>query len=35
MGALTKKRGRPQGMRTIQLDLQEKLYNHSENHKVI
>ena len=35
MGALTKKRGRPQGMRAIQLDLQEKLYNHPDNHKVI
>ena len=30
-----KKRGRPQGMRAIQLDLQEKLYNHPDNHKVI
>ena len=35
MGALTKKRGRPQGMRAIQLDLQEQLYNHPDNHKVI
>ena len=35
MGALTKKRGRPQGMRAIQLDLQEKLYNHPDNQKVI
>ena len=35
MGALTKKRGRPQGMRAIQLDLQEKLYNHPDNHKLI
>ena len=31
MGALTKKRGRPQGMRAIQLDLQEKLYNYPDN----
>ena len=30
-----KKRGRPQGMRAIQLDLQEQLYNHPDNHKVI
>ena len=35
MGALTKKRGRPQGMRAIQLDLQEQLYNHPDNQKVI
>lgn len=35
MGALTNKRGRPQGMRAIQLDLQEKLYNHPDNQKVI
>ena len=35
MGALTKKRGRPQGMRAIQLELQEQLYNHPVNHKVI
>ena len=30
-----KKRGRPKGMRAIQLDLQEKLYNHPDNQKVI
>ena len=35
MGALTKKGGRPLDMRAIQLDLQEKLYNHPDNHKVI
>ena len=30
-----KKRGRPCGMRAIQLELQEELYNHPNNHKVI
>tara|TARA_A100001011_G_C13997833_1_gene710045 strand:- start:38 stop:208 length:171 start_codon:yes stop_codon:yes gene_type:complete len=35
MGKEIKKRGRLRGMRAIQLDLQEKLYNHPDNHKVI
>ena len=30
-----KKRGRSPDMQAIQLDLQEKLYNHPDNHKVI
>ena len=30
-----KKRGRSPDMRAIQLDLQEQLYNHPDNHKVI
>ena len=30
-----KKRGRPPGIRAAQLELQEKLYNHPDNHKVI
>ena len=30
-----KKRGRPCGMRAIQLELQEELYNHPNKHKVI
>ena len=29
------KNGRPPGMRAIQLDLQEQLYNRPDNHKVI
>ena len=32
---MTKKRGRPPGIRAAQLELQEKLYNHPDNHKVI
>ena len=30
-----RKRGRPPGIRAAQLELQEKLYNHPDNHKVI
>ena len=30
-----KKRGRPPGIRAAQLELQEKLYNHPDNHKLI
>ena len=35
MNKMTKKRGRPPGIRAAQLELQEKLYNHPDNHKVI
>ena len=35
MGKEIKKRGRPSGMRAIQLELQEELYNHPDKHKVI
>ena len=35
MNKMTKKRGRPPGIRAAQLELQEKLYNHPNNHKVI
>ena len=35
MNEMTKKRGRPPGIRVAQLELQEKLYNHPDNHKVI
>ena len=35
MNKMTKGRGRPPGIRDAQLELQEKLYNHPDNHKVI
>ena len=35
MNKMAKKRGRPPGIRAAQLELQEKLYNHPDNHKVI
>ena len=35
MNKMTKKRGRPPGIRAAQLELQEKLYNHPDNHKLI
>ena len=35
MNKMTKGRGRPPGIRAAQLELQEKLYNHPDNHKVI
>ena len=35
MNEMTKKRGRPPGIRVAQLELQEKLYNRPDNHKVI
>ena len=35
MNKMTEKRGRPPGIRAAQLELQEKLYNHPDNHKVI
>ena len=35
MNKQLKKRGRPPGIRAAQLELQEKLYNHPDNHKVI
>ena len=35
MNKMTKKRGRPPVIRAAQLELQEKLYNHPDNHKVI
>ena len=35
MNKMTKKRGRPPGIRAAQLELQEKLYSHPDNHKVI
>ena len=35
MNKMTKTRGRPPGIRAVQLELQEKLYNHHDNHKVI
>ena len=34
MNEMTKKRGGPPGIRVAQLELQEKLYNHPDNHKV-
>ena len=35
MNKMTKKRGRPPVIRAAQLELQEKLYNHPDNQKVI
>ena len=35
MNEMTKKRGRPPEIRVAQLELQEKLYNRPDNHKVI
>ena len=35
MNKMTKRRGRPPGIRAAQLELQERLYNHPDNHKVI
>ena len=35
MNKMTKKRGRPPVIRAAQLELQEKLYNRPDNHKVI
>ena len=35
MSNLIKKRASSPGMRVAQLDLQQKLYNHPDNHKVI
>ena len=35
MNKQLKKRDRPPGIRAAQLELQEKLYNHPDNHKVI
>ena len=35
MNKQLRKRGRPPGIRAAQLELQEKLYNHPDNHKVI
>ena len=35
MNKQLKKRGRPPGIRAAQLELQEKLYNHPDNHKLI
>ena len=35
MNKMTKKRGRPPGIRAAQLELQEELYNLPDNHKVI
>ena len=35
MGKEIKKRGRPRGMRAIQLELQEELYSHPDNQKVV
>ncbi len=35
MANLTKRRGRPPGMRAAQLDLQRQLYEHPDNRKVI
>ncbi|MDG1025969.1 MAG: hypothetical protein P8N94_09225 [Gammaproteobacteria bacterium] len=32
---ITRTRGRPSGTRAAQLELQEKLYNHPDNHEVI
>ena len=35
MNKQLKERGRPPGIRAAQLELQEKLYNHPDNHKLI
>ena len=35
MNKMTKRRGRPPGIRAAQLEFQEKLYSHPDNHKVI
>ena len=35
MNKQLKKRGRPPGIRAAQLELQEKFYNHPDNHKLI
>ena len=35
MNKMTKKRGRPPGIRAARLELQENLYNHPDNQKVI
>ena len=35
MNKQLKKRDRPPGIRAAQLELQEKLYNHPDNHKLI